>query len=53
MLRTDKRILLLDRSSQVPIPRQKVGESTVQLGAYYLLKVLDLEEHLFRERLRK
>ena len=53
LLRTDKRILILDRSAQVPVPRQKVGESTVQLGAYYLSKVLDLEEHLFREQLLK
>jgi len=53
LLRTDKKILLLDRSAQVPIPRQKVGESTVQLGAYYLSKVLDLEEHLLREQLLK
>ncbi|MGH9783040.1 MAG: NAD(P)-binding protein, partial [Terriglobia bacterium] len=53
LLRTDKRILILDRAAQVPVPRQKVGESTVQLGAYYLSKVLDLEEHLFREQLLK
>ena len=52
-LRTDKKILLLDRSAQVPSPRQKVGESTVQLGAYYLSKVLDLEEHLYRQQLPK
>lgn len=52
-LRTDKRILLLDRAAQVPSVRQKVGESTVQLGSYYLSKVLDLEEHLFREQLMK
>ncbi|OFW44165.1 MAG: hypothetical protein A3J28_02640 [Acidobacteria bacterium RIFCSPLOWO2_12_FULL_60_22] len=53
LLRSEKKILLLDRSSQVPVARQKVGESTVQLGAYYLSKVLDLEEHLFREQLLK
>jgi flavin-dependent dehydrogenase len=52
-LRTNQKILILDRSAQVPTPRQKVGESTVQLGAYYLSKVLDLEEHLFREHLLK
>lgn len=53
LLRTDKKILLLDRSPQVPTARQKVGESTVQLGAYYFSRVLDLEEHLFREQLLK
>jgi len=52
-LRTDKRILLLDRAAQVPSARQKLGESTVQLGAYYLSRVLDLEEHLFREQFLK
>ena len=52
-LRTDKKILLLDRSAQVPSARQKLGESTVQLGAYYLSRVLDLEEHLFREQFMK
>ena len=52
-LRTGKRILLLDRSAQVPSGRQKLGESTVQLGAYYLSRVLDVEEHLFREQFMK
>ncbi len=53
LLTTDKNILLLERRSQVPPPRQKVGEATVQLGGYYFSKVLDLEEHLLREHFMK
>ena len=52
-LRSKKKILLLDRSAQVPAARQKLGESTVQLGAYYLSRMLDMEEHLFREQFLK
>ena len=47
------RILLLDNKSRVPGPVQKVGESLVQVGGYYCSKVLDLEEHLFREHYLK
>ena len=43
LLYSDKRVLLLDKRTEVPTPRQKVGESTVQVGAYYYAKVLDLE----------
>lgn len=50
---TDKRILLLEKRSEVPSARQKVGEATVQVSAYYFAKVLDLEEHLFREHFVK
>ena len=53
LLNSDKRILLVDRRSQVPSPHQKVGESLVQLSAYYFSKVLDLEEHLLREHFMK
>jgi flavin-dependent dehydrogenase len=53
LLNTDKRILLLDKRAEVPTPRQKVGESTVQVGAYYYSKVLDLEEYLFRKQFMK
>src|SRR5437588_12095513 len=49
LLNTDKRILLVDRRAEFPPPKQKVGEATVQLSAYYYSKVLDLEEHLLRE----
>src|SRR5215472_5522650 len=53
LLASDKKILLLDKRPQVPSPRQKVGESTVQVGAYYYSKVLDLEEYLLHEQLMK
>ena len=50
---SDKRILLLDQKTDLPGKRQKVGESLVQVGGYYFSKVLDLEEHLFREHFLK
>ncbi len=50
---TGKRVLLIEKRSEVPSTRQKVGEATVQVGAYYFAKVLDLEEHLFREHFVK
>ena len=53
LLNSDKKILLLDKRSQIPSPHQKVGEATVQMSAYYFSKVLDLEEHLLREHLMK
>jgi flavin-dependent dehydrogenase len=53
LLRTGKKILLLDRSAEVPVRRQKLGESTVQVGGYYLSRVLDLEEYLLREQFLK
>ncbi|HEY1379873.1 MAG TPA: NAD(P)-binding protein [Gemmataceae bacterium] len=53
LLNSDKTVLLLDRRPDVPGPRQKVGESTVQVGAYYFAKVLDLEEYLLHEQLMK
>src|SRR5262245_12412880 len=53
LLNSDRRILLLDKRAEVPSPRQKVGESTVQLGAYYYSKVLDLEEHLLSRQYMK
>ncbi|HET9714434.1 MAG TPA: hypothetical protein VFP64_21270 [Pyrinomonadaceae bacterium] len=53
LLNTDKRILLVDRRTEFPPAKQKVGEATVQLSAYYLAKVLDLEEHLLREHFVK
>ena len=49
LLNTDKRVLLIDRRAEFPPLKQKVGEATVQLSAYYYSKVLDLEEHLLRE----
>ncbi|HWP85474.1 MAG TPA: hypothetical protein VNN17_09810 [Terriglobia bacterium] len=53
LLRANKTILLLDRSAEVPRKRQKLGESTVQVGGYYLSKVLDLEEYLMQEQFLK
>lgn len=50
---TDARILILERKSDLPGDRQKVGESTVQLGGYYLSRVLGLEEMLLREHYPK
>ena len=53
LLTSDKRLLLLDKRPEVPSPRQKVGESTVQVGAYYYARVLDLEEYLLRKQFMK
>ncbi len=53
LLTSDKTVLLVDKRSDVPPPRQKVGEATVQVSGYYLSKVLDLEEHLLREHFMK
>jgi 2-polyprenyl-6-methoxyphenol hydroxylase-like FAD-dependent oxidoreductase len=52
-LTSNKTILLLEKSPQIPTPRQKVGEATVQLSGYYFSKVLDLEDHLLQEHLMK
>lgn len=49
----ERTILLVDRREEIPGPHQKVGEATVQVSGYYISKVLDLEEHLFREHLMK
>ncbi len=49
----DKKILLLDNRAEVPGPKQKVGESLVQVAGYYFTRVLDLEEHLLREHYPK
>jgi flavin-dependent dehydrogenase len=53
LLNTDKRILLVDRRTEFPPRKQKVGEATVQLSAYYYARVLDLEEHLMQEHYLK
>src|SRR5260370_38658427 len=53
LLNSGKKILLLDKRSQIPSPHQKVGEATVQMSAYYFSKVLDLEEHLLSDHLMK
>jgi len=48
-----KRILLLERKEEIPGERQKIGEATVQVSGFYFSRVLDLEEHLFREHYMK
>jgi len=53
LLDTDKRVAVVERSSDVPGTRQKVGESSVQLAGYYFSRVLDLEEHLLSEHYLK
>jgi flavin-dependent dehydrogenase len=53
LLNSGKTVLLLDKRAEVPTPRQKYGESTVQVGAYYYSKVLDLEEYLLHQQLMK
>lgn len=53
MLYTGRTVLLLDKRDNPPGPSQKVGESLVQLGGYYLSKTLDLEEHLLRHHYTK
>ncbi len=53
LLNTDKRILLVDKRTEFPPAKQKVGEATVQLSAYYYARVLDLEEHLLQEHYLK
>ncbi|HMB51755.1 MAG TPA: FAD/NAD(P)-binding protein, partial [Thermoanaerobaculia bacterium] len=46
LLDTDRRVTVVERNAEVPVARQKVGESSVQLAGYYFSRVLDLEEHL-------
>lgn len=53
LLNADKTILLLEKRAEIPPKRQKVGEATSQVGAYYFSKVLDLEEYLLREHFMK
>lgn len=53
LLNTNKKILLVDRRTEFPPAKQKVGEATVQLSAYYYARVLDLEEHLMQEHYLK
>src|SRR5689334_3200725 len=51
--RPDLEILMLDRLPEVPSPKQKVGEATVQVSGYYYSRVLEMEEHLLREHFLK
>ena len=51
--RPEIRILMLDRLAEIPSPKQKVGEATVQVSGYYYSRVLEMEEHLLREHFLK
>jgi 2-polyprenyl-6-methoxyphenol hydroxylase-like FAD-dependent oxidoreductase len=53
LLNTDKKILVVDKRTEFPPMKQKVGEATVQLSAYYYARVLQLEEHLLQEHFLK
>ncbi|MEM9555031.1 MAG: hypothetical protein AAGC60_12285 [Acidobacteriota bacterium] len=53
LLHTERRVLLLERRTELPPMRQKVGESSVQLAGYYFSKVLELEEHLLHDHFMK
>lgn len=53
LLETEHRITVLDKRECLPGHRQKVGESSVQVGGYYLSKILDLEESLSRDHFMK
>lgn len=51
--RPEIEILMVDRLAEVPSPKQKVGEATVQMSGYYYSRVLEMEEHLLREHYLK
>lgn len=55
LLRRDRglSVLVAERRAEVADPRQKVGEATVQVGGYYLSRVLGLEEHLLQRHYLK
>jgi flavin-dependent dehydrogenase len=46
-------ILMVDRGAEIPLPKQKVGEATVQVSGYYYSRVLELEEYLLQEHYLK
>jgi flavin-dependent dehydrogenase len=47
------RLLQLDRLPEIPSPKQKVGEATVQVSGYYYSRVIEMEEHLLQEHYLK
>ncbi|HEV2846069.1 MAG TPA: FAD-dependent oxidoreductase, partial [Thermoanaerobaculia bacterium] len=53
LARPEMSILMLDRQAEIPSPKQKVGEATVQVSGYYYSRVLEMEEHLLREHFLK
>ncbi|SHK93952.1 Dehydrogenase (flavoprotein) [Reichenbachiella agariperforans] len=46
-------LMLEQRKSEAPTAAHKVGESTVELGTYYLREVLNLKDYLDAEQLPK
>ncbi len=53
LLETDRTVLLVEKRTEIPPERQKVGESLVQLAGHYFGKVLDLEEYLLSDHFMK
>lgn len=53
LLQTELSVLQLDKSPELPRLGQKIGESTVQVGGYYLSRVLELEEYLVHKQVMK
>ena len=53
LLESNLSILHLDREKSLPVERQKVGESNVQVAGHYFAKVLDMEDHLFHQHVMK
>jgi len=53
ILYSDRSILHLEKRKNPKTQKQKVGESTVQIGGYYFSKILDLEEYLLQNHLMK
>lgn len=54
LARPETKILVIEKNKHpVPEGAHKVGESTVELGSYYLRKVVNMEEHLETQHLRK
>jgi flavin-dependent dehydrogenase len=53
LAKPDIQILMVDRGEEIPSPKQKVGEATVQVSGYYYSKVLDLEEYLLQHQYLK
>ena len=54
LARPESKILVIEKNKHpVPEGAHKVGESTVELGSYYLRRVVNMEEHLETQHLRK
>jgi flavin-dependent dehydrogenase len=54
LTRPESKILVVEKNKHpVPEGAHKVGESTVELGSYYLRRVVAMEEHLETQHLRK